>query len=144
MATGRFLIDLTDQRLKTPQNHDVVDYIRRTNPSAHSDVADALIRAAKGLAGVSHYCPAPANYAFVVLHTSADRIFAIAYGQHGLAFRLPETAIAEALADRGTAQTAIGPGWVMFPPWPVDELTAVTKARLKRWCERAYRHALIA
>ena len=38
MKTGRFLIDVTDARFFTPENADVLAFIRRGNPFAHSDV----------------------------------------------------------------------------------------------------------
>ena len=138
---GRFLIDLTDDRFKTAQNRDVVEYIRRMNPFAHSDAADRLIRSADGLQGASVYCPAPANCAYVVLHTARDLIFGIAYGQRGLAFRLPESVVADAVGDGGALDAAIGGEWVAFHPWPVAAPMAVTQERLKRWCAVAYRHA---
>src|SRR5574337_70743 len=99
---GRFLIDLTDERFKTPQNAAVILFIDRVNPFAHSDVGDRLLDSARQLLGVRDYCPAPANCAYLVLHTAANRIFAIAYGQRGLAYRLPRKDISEAMADGGT------------------------------------------
>jgi hypothetical protein len=38
-----FLIDLTDERFKIPANRAVIEYIRRENPFAHSDVGALLI-----------------------------------------------------------------------------------------------------
>lgn len=101
--------------------------------SAHDDVASVLHAAARGLGGVRQYCPAPAAYAYVVLHTADQRIFAIAYGQNGLAFRLPPEALPDALADGGTAAAELGPGWVSFPPWG--------SSNLPRWCKLAGDHA---
>jgi hypothetical protein len=132
-----FLIDLTDDRFKTSVNRDVIDFIRRDNPFAHSGVADRLIASGKGLPGASDYCPAPANCAYVVLHTPSNRIFAIAWNMRGLAFRLGPKARDEALRDGGIAAEAIGPDWVSFQPWLLAERDEVTKARLARWCRRA-------
>lgn len=138
---ARFLIDLTDDRFKTDENRNVIDYIRRMNPFAHSDVGDCLIHLGRGVPGSEYYCPAMANYAYIVLHTAKLRIFVIAYGMRSLAFRLPESAVVEALADGGTVKPNIGADWVAFDPWRVDEATPVTLERVQRWCERAYHHA---
>jgi hypothetical protein len=43
----------------------------------------------------------------VVLHTESDRIFAIPFGQRGLAFRLGAPALAAALSDGGVAAPEI-------------------------------------
>ena len=86
---GKILIDLTDEKLKTPENGDVIEFIRATNPSAHSDVGTRLMDAAKSLDGSAAYCPSWGSCAYVVLHTAGLRIFAIAYGMRGLSFRLP-------------------------------------------------------
>jgi hypothetical protein len=40
-------IDLTDAKFKTPINAAVMNYIRRANPSAHSDVGDNLMEIGK-------------------------------------------------------------------------------------------------
>ena len=38
----KFLIDLTDARFSIPENEDVLGFIRRVNPFAHSDVGTVL------------------------------------------------------------------------------------------------------
>jgi hypothetical protein len=144
MAKGKSLIELTDEKFKTPYNRDVIEFIRVMNPFAHSDVGSRMMELVKGLEKAQYYCPAWGNLAYVVLHTEASRIFGIAYDMDGLAFRLPSSAIPDALADRGKVDSKIGEDWIRFDPWAVDEMTPVTLARLKRWCEVAYRHALEA
>ena len=57
-----------DRRFVTPANADVLRFLRQGNPSAHSEVAEELIRSGASLPGVHHYCPDPARDAFVVLH----------------------------------------------------------------------------
>jgi hypothetical protein len=42
-----FLVDLTDERFKIPANLAVIEYIRRANPFAHSDIGAMLIQLAK-------------------------------------------------------------------------------------------------
>ncbi len=36
----------------------------------------------------------------------------------------------------------LGENWVSFAPYIASEPTAKTNARMKRWCECAYRYAL--
>lgn len=97
---GKFLIDVTDARFLIPENEDVLEFIRRVNPFAHSDVGTVLFELGKEL-GTPAYCPSTKSCACVILHTPAGRIFAIAYGQRGLALRLADAAQSEALADGG-------------------------------------------
>ncbi|HEY2849461.1 MAG TPA: hypothetical protein VGI97_06260 [Gemmatimonadaceae bacterium] len=133
-------IDITDERFKTPQNHDAIEFIRRNNPSAHSDPGDVLFKLGKSIAGAHSYCPSPATYAYVVLHTSANRIFAIAFGMQGLAFRLAPAALAAALADHGAPAPDIGADWVSFPPFNARGEVGAWD-RLERWGGEAFAHA---
>jgi len=125
------------RQVQNPENRDVIEFIRRTNPYAHSDVGDFLIRCARTLEGVSYYSPSFASCFYVFLHTKTNRIFAMAFGQRGLAFRLPHTRIPEALSDRGVSTPDIGEDWVQFNPWEVDEPTSTTVSHIQRWCEIA-------
>jgi hypothetical protein len=84
-----FLIDLTEKRFKTPANQAVIDFIRRVNPYAHSDLGLKLIELGKAIGGTHYHCPAFSSYAYVVLHTESNVIFAIAFGMRDIAFRLP-------------------------------------------------------
>lgn len=87
--------------LRIPWNADALAFLERTRPSAHSDVASELSYAARGLPGVRAFCPAPAGYAWVALHTPEGRVFGLAYGMRALVLRLgPHDAVA-ALRDRG-------------------------------------------
>ena len=134
---GKFLIDVTDARFKIAVNDDVMHFVRIANPSAHTDIGIRLLELCKELPGVGAYSPSYKSCAYVVLHTAAHRIFAIAYGQRGLAFCVPPAAQAEALADDGAPATEIGPDWVSFVPY--DEAgQAGARERLRRWCSVAY------
>ena len=133
---GKFLIDVTDVRFFTPENAGAVEFIRKTNPFAHSDVGSVLFELRKTTPGAHAYCPVPSAYSYVVLHTEANRIFAIAFGMRGLAFRLAESDLPDALADSGVAAPEIGADWVRFEPWS-RETVDVTRARLQEWCDRA-------
>ena len=140
---GNFLIDLTDASLQIAPNADVIGFVRRANPSAHSDVGSVLLELGKATPGAHPYCPSYASFAYVVLHTEAKRIFAIAFGQRGLAFRLAPPAMAAAFADGGVAAPEIGPDWVSYAPWAAPA-TAAHRARRQRWCARALADAVAA
>lgn len=133
---GKFLIDVTDARFSIPENAGVIEFIRKTNPFAHSDVGSVLFELGKVTPGAHAYCPVPSAYSYVVLHTDANRIFAVAFGMRGLAFRLAESELSEALADSGVAAPDIGADWVRFEPWS-REARDLTRARLGKWCGRA-------
>ncbi len=137
---GKFLIDVTDPRLFIPANDDVIAFVRRTNPFAHSDVGSLLLGLGKELHGAEAYCPSFRAMAYVVLHTSKNRIFAIAFDQRGLAFRLPRS-VADAIADGGQEAHEIGRDWVRFEPWSGKTNAAETQERLRRWCARAFAEA---
>ncbi len=136
---ARLLIDLTDARLFIRPNDAVIAFIRRANPFAHSDVGSLLFGLGKSVPGAVAYCPAPANYAYVVLHTAENVVFAIAYDMTGLASRLDGASYDEALADGGVPQPEIGADWVRFHPWPPGVPEAETRDRLHRWCMTGFR-----
>lgn len=133
-----WLIDMTDPRFLVAANEDVIEFIRRANPFAHSDVGSLLLDLGKQLTGAHAYSPSYKQCAYVVLHTEASRIFAIAYGQRGLAFRLATSSYGDALADQGTAAADIGPDWVAFDPWNSNVSATERQARLDRWSFRSF------
>ncbi|MEO7457972.1 MAG: hypothetical protein ABIY52_17075 [Gemmatimonadaceae bacterium] len=136
--TGKYLVDLTDDRFKTAQNDDVIAFIRAKNPSSHSDVGELLISFSKQVAGSHFYCPSYKSCAYVALHTGGDRIFAISYGQHAMAFKLTPGAVNDARADGGVADEEIGPDWVRFEPW---HRGTVPPERLLHWTQVAFEAA---
>ena len=138
--SGKFLIDITDERFKIPYNDGVMTFVRTTNPSAHSDVGSLLLELGKTIPGAVAYCPSYGSFAYVVLHTESNHIFAIAFGQRGLGFRLAPSVLADTAADRGTLAPAIGPGWVSFDPWDLKAKPG-DKDRLRRWCTQAFAYA---
>lgn len=134
--TGKFLIDVTDSRFQTAQNAAVIEFIRRTNPFAHSDVGSILFEFARAIPGARAYCPAPTSYAYVVLYDAADRIFAIAFGQRGFGIRVGAGRLLEAaVADGAVRSSDIGPDWVTFDPWDVNDKTR--RQKLRTWTECA-------
>jgi hypothetical protein len=132
---GKFLIDVTDPRFLTAENAAVVEFVRRTNPFAHSDVGSILFELAKTIPGARAYCPAPKSFAYVVLHDGADRIFAIAFGQRGFGIRVGQASVDDAVAEGAVRAPEIGADWVTFDPWDVNDKSR--KQRIRRWTERA-------
>jgi len=123
-----------DERFSTEANAEVLSFLRRVNPSAHSDVAEELHRAGADLPVVRYYCPDVARYAFAVLHLEDLTIVGLAFGMSALAFRLPEDRIPEALRGGGSLADELGSGWVRFEPWTDVETLAQSRQRLARWC----------
>ncbi len=139
MTTDRkWLIDVTDPRFMIAGNEAVIEFIRRVNPFAHSDVGSLLLDLGRKIEGVRAYCPSYKQYAYVVLHTDTWRIFAIAYGQRGLAFRLSQASRGDAVGDGGATAGDIGDDWVKFDPWNPKVSAPQMKARLERWTARAF------
>jgi hypothetical protein len=132
---GKFLIDVTDPRYQTAENADVIEFIRRTNPFAHSDVGSVVFGLGKEIPGAKAYSPAPRSYAYVVLHDANDRIVAIAFGQKGFGLRLPPSSIDNAVAEGAVRAPEIGADWVTFDPWDVND--KARKQKIKAWAERA-------
>ncbi len=137
---GKFLIDLTDARFHVAENADVLEFVRRANPFAHSDVGSLLLELGKSLPGAHAYSPSYAQCAYVVLHTDAWQIFAIAFGQRGLAFRLAPASRAVALADGGRSASEIGPDWVALAPWGTEPKVEA-RSGLQHWCAQAFADA---
>lgn len=126
---------MTDPRFFIADNVDVLDFIRRENPSAHSDVGTVLFDCIKQVDGARGYCPSAATYAYVVMHTDAYRIAAIAYGMRRLAVRLSSVSQSDAIAAGNEFAPAIGTDWVHIDPW---------SASTRDWVARAYADAVAA
>lgn len=101
-----------DAKFRIPENEGVLRYIEAHQFSAHSDVASELIDAANGLRGVRWYCPDAARYAFVVLHTTRNVIFGLAYGMSGIALRVRGTDVARVHSLGGAPHADLGDEWV--------------------------------
>ena len=128
-----------DTRFDIPENASVLGFLRDSNPSAHSDVAEELMRSAEGIPGIAHHCPDSQHYAFVVLHLKDSTIIGLAYGQSALAYRLPDHRHAEACEQRGWPAEELGLGWVRFEPWSDAESLQQSRRRLAHWCSVAAR-----
>ena len=136
-----FLIDSTDERFKIPANHSIIEYIRRVNPFAHTDLGSALIRLAKRITGAHYYCPSFSACAYVVLHTDANLIFAIVSGMWKFALRLPPEVVSQAVADGTGEYSDIGSDWLLVDAFPREVSKAAADVAHMRLCEAAFRYA---
>jgi hypothetical protein len=136
-----FLIDITEERFKIPVNHAVIEYIRRQNPFAHSDTGDKLIKLAKRIPNTRYYCPSYKSFAYIVLHTDADAIFAIALGMLSIDFRLPAVVVIDAVANGSGKASPIGTDWLSVSPFPRGLAASANDARLLQWCTAAHTYA---
>ena len=89
--------------------------------SAHSDVGEVLVNAAKPLGAASLFCPDWNACRYVVASTGGV-VFAFAVGMSQLAFRLDATMRERALVTGGVPIVGCGEGWVAFTlfrsDWP--------------------------
>ena len=129
------------QRFSKPGNSDAVQYLANHHPSAHSDLADELFTAAGPARANKFFCPNGSSYAYVLLHTDADVIYAVAIGMKQIAFRLPTVSLIAALAAGGEAAQVIGTNWISFPIFLRKSDISLERARLKHWCGIAAAHA---
>lgn len=126
------------RRFSGDQNVEVVGFLTREHPSAHSDVTDELQKAAVGLPGVGWFCPDVQRYAYMVLHSKQDLIFGIALGMSELVLKLPEDQIAAAVRDGGEPRLDIGNHWIRFNPFVSSVSMADTRSKLRHWCRVAF------
>jgi hypothetical protein len=129
------------KRFDRGENRGVIRYLEFHHPSAHSDIATELLRAAEGLPHRQWYCPDTNLYAYVLLYTPSGIIYALAVGMATLVFRLPAKSIQAALAEDGESFLEIGSEWVSFNPFQPDAPPTKTQAQMKHWCEIAYAYA---
>lgn len=117
--------------LQTSINRQVLDHIEGL--SAHSDIAEALMRALEPLGDLQIFCPDPQQYRYVVASTKGI-IIALAVGMNTIAFRLDERMKARALASGGVPYAECGKEWVLFTlfrnDWP--------KIDVEFWARKAY------
>lgn len=137
------LIDITDERFKLPANHAVIEYIRRANPFAHSDLGAQLIKLSKFIPKTHFYCPSFANCVYLVLHTDANVVFAIALGMLSIEFRLPIALVSDAVANGDGKASPIGDDWLSVTPFARGLAASANDARLLKWCEAAHTYTAV-
>ena len=117
--------------LQTSINRQVLNHIEGL--SAHSDIAEALMRALEPLGDVQIFCPDWQQYRYVVASTKGI-IIALAAGMDMAGFRLDERMKARALASGGVPYPECGDQWVSFTlfrdDWP--------KIDIEFWARKAY------
>lgn len=105
-------------------------------PSAHSDVGDALLRAAKETFDEwIAFSPSFAQCRYVALIT-ARRAFALATGMHAVSVCVAKEDVPVALAQGCTMHTELGDGWLSFELW-----SSPAPPDLRVWLGAAYAHA---
>lgn len=123
-----------EDRFRIQANATVLAWLDRVSPSAHDEVASALIHSASGLCGVQHYCPNRASYAWLGLHTKGDVLFALATGMKTVGFRLPPALLENALKAGGVLAVDLGPDWIQWQlGWDMD---------LRPWLKLAFAYGL--
>ena len=112
----------------------MVHFVERSTPSAHSDLAAEVMKAARSeCTDALALSPSFVQLRYVML-VARRRVFALAFGMHELALRLDESGGDEAVAAGATPAAEIGPEWVIFRlfydlhPGP----------DLNRWIRRAF------
>jgi len=120
--------------ISTSRNKSVLAFLR--DSSAHSDVAEALLRAVKPLGDVQDYCPDSSRYRYLVVSTKAT-IFGFALGMNTVAFRLNAPFHQRAVASGGNPIPELGEEWISFTlfrdDWPEPDLLF--------WARKAYVYA---
>lgn len=106
--------------------------------SAHSDIAEVLLKAVQPLGDVQLFCPDSAAYRYVLASTSGV-VFGFAVGMDTVAFRLDERMKRRALATGGVAYPECGDDWVaVVHPLPDSDWPSVD---VRFWARHAYLHA---
>lgn len=126
-----------DGRFDITTNAGVLEFLRRTMPSAHSDVAEELRRSASGLDRVFNYCPDPRRYAFVLHHLADFSIIGVAYGNRGSLTGCRTSGGGRRSKTGGSAATELGPHGIYFAPRSNEEPLRQSRRRLALWCSVA-------
>jgi hypothetical protein len=107
-------------------------------------LANQLIKLSKLIPNTHYYCPSFASCAYLVLHTDANVIFAIALGMLSIGFHLPAAVVIDAVANGDGKVSPIGDDWLSVSPFPRGLAASANDARLLQWCEAAHTYAVVA
>jgi len=122
--------------LDPSQNRVVLKYLSSARPSAHSEVADALLHASAPLGEYQRVCPDPAKYSYLLLSTSGIA-FALARGMSSVSFRLHRELLERAVLSGASIDPELGEPWATFvlfrSDWPEPDL--------RFWALKAYDNA---
>ena len=118
-------------------NQEVLSFLKKCSPSAHSDLVDEFRLAAQSAPGVHFYCPNTSQYAFFAAHLADYTIVALALGMHKIVFRLPKALVSDAVQDGGFSFPEIGPEWVSFTLESKNEPEDESRRKLDHWFRKA-------
>ena len=128
--------------LDRDENSTLINYLQKTQPSAHADMVELLVNSAEGLADVTFFCPDSDNHAYYLAHTSGGVVFAAVMGMSVLLYRLPKQAVSGALAKGGEIFNELGGNWITFNPFWPERHDEHRMRDLQHWCRLSYHHAL--
>lgn len=130
--------------LDRPENESMIAFLKRHQPSAHTDMVDLLVKAIEVLPDVKFYCPDTDNHAYYIAHTREGVMFAAAIGLSALMFRLPKQAMSGGLVKGGEIIKEIGDSWISFNPfWPEKETGEKSQLReYQQMSKLAYHYAI--
>ena len=118
-------------------NKEVLSFLKKGSPSAHSDLVDEFRLAAQSAPGVHFYCPDTSKYAFFATHLADYRIVALALGMRKIVFRLPKSLASDAVQNGGVLFPEIGPEWVSFTLASNNEPESESRRKLGHWFRKA-------
>jgi hypothetical protein len=125
------------EKFETMANKDVLSFLKKSSPSAHSDLVDEFRLAAQSAPDVHFYCPDTSNYAFYAAHLADYTIVALALGMRKIAFRLPKSLVFDAVQDGGVSFPEIAPEWVSFTLASNSEQEVASRRKLGHWFRKA-------
>ncbi|MBW2476618.1 MAG: hypothetical protein JRE63_04755 [Deltaproteobacteria bacterium] len=126
-----------DEQFETSANKEVLFFLKKCSPSAHSDLVDEFMFAGQSASGVHFYCPDTSNYAFFAGHLADYTIVALALGMHRIVFRLPRPLVCDAIHNGGSLFPEIGREWVSFAPSLNSESEVDFRRKLGYWFRKA-------
>ncbi len=112
-------------------------YLETQVPACHSDTGEVLIDAVSAFADCILYSPSFRRLQYVAAIARA-RLFAIGYGQRGVAVRLPVEARERALSAGEKAADFLGPEWIALELFR----SGWTRGATQEWVRCAYEFAL--
>lgn len=128
--------------LDRPENSSMIEFLKKHQPSAHTDMVELLVKSTENLPDVHFYCPDTDNHAYYLAHTQDGIMFGAAIGLSALMYRLPKQAVSGSLVKGGEIFKDVGDSWISFNPfWPEDE-SRKHLDEMKHWCKLAYHHAI--
>ena len=135
--------DITELKTKLarPDNEAVIAYLEAFHPSAHSDVAEELMTAAKGLSLARWHCPNGLACSYILYHVEG-LIVALAFGSRNIGLRLTAPELNGALSEGAVEDAKLGEEWAVFELFKADVSTEKMRADLRKWFLTAYGAAL--